>query len=284
MSIFLNKNDKVMVQGITGKVARYHTEMMLEYGTNIVCGVSPFKGGEKVLGIDVYSSCKKAVSKTNASVSVIFVPSMFAKDAIIEAVDAGIKLIITITEHIPVMDMILVNKYIENKPVRLIGPNSPGLISSDGIKLGIMPAIVYKKGNIGIVSRSGTLTYEAADAVKNAGLGVSTAIGIGGDPVGGIDFVDVLKEFEKDTDTKSIIMIGEIGGNAEQRAALFIKNNIHKPVVAFIAGLTSPKGKRMGHAGAIVSGKGASAEEKVKTLETCGVKVAKKLSDVVNLL
>ncbi len=284
MSIWVDKDTRVLVQGITGKAARYHTSKMIDYGTKVVAGVSPFKSGEKVLGVDVYDSCKQAVQNTKANASVVFVPARFAKDAIIEAVDAGIKLIVVITEHIPVSDMILVKRYIKDKSVRLIGPNCPGIITPDGAKLGILPGDIHRKGNIGIVSRSGTLTYEASYAVTKAGLGQSTALGVGGDTVSGTSFIDVLEAFEKDDETKKVIMIGEIGGSLEEEAALWAKQNMTKPIVAFIAGLTAPKGRRMGHAGAIVSGKGGSADDKVKSLEEAGIKVARRISEIVELL
>ncbi len=284
MSIWVNKNTKVIVQGITGKTARYHLTRMIAYGTNVVAGVSPFKEGQEVEGVKVYNTCKDAVNASGGDTSVIFVPAPFAADAILEAADAGIKLIVCITEHIPFSDMVKVKHYLKDKEVRLIGPNCPGIITTDGTKLGIMPAAIHTKGHVGIVSRSGTLTYEAVDAVTKAGLGQSTAVGIGGDPINGTNFIDVLSAFNEDEDTHSVIMIGEIGGTAEQEAAEWVKENMTKPVVAFIAGQTAPKGKRMGHAGAIVSGKGGSAKDKVETLEKCGIKVAKTISQIVELL
>ncbi len=284
MSIWVNKDTRVLIQGITGKAATYHTEQMIKYGTKVVAGTSPSKGGTEHIGVKVFNTVKEAVSKTSPDASVIFVPAPFAKDAICEAADAGIKLIVCITEHIPVQDMIKAKRFVAEKGARLIGPNCPGITSTDGAKLGIMPASIHRKGKIGIVSRSGTLTYEAVDAVSKAGLGQSTAIGIGGDPVSGTSFLDVLKAFNQDDDTEGVIMIGEIGGNAEQEAAIWAKDNFKKPLVAFIAGQTAPKGKRMGHAGAIVSGANASAEAKIKVLEDNGVAVAKRISEIVPLL
>lgn len=284
MSIWVNKSSKVLVQGITGKAATYHTKKMLEYGTEVVAGVSPGKGGTEHLGIPVFNTSKEAVKATKCDSSVIFVPAPFAADAICEAADAGIKLIVCITEHIPFIDMIKAKRFVSEKGARLIGPNCPGITTTDGTKLGIMPASIHRPGRVGIVSRSGTLTYEAVDAVSKAGKGQSTAVGIGGDPVNGTNFIDVLKAFNEDPDTDSVIMIGEIGGNAEQEAAEWAKENFKKPLVAFIAGQTAPKGKRMGHAGAIVSGKGATAEAKIKTLESCGIPVARRISEIVGLL
>lgn len=284
MSIWVNKNSKVLVQGITGKAAQRHTKSMLEYGTNVVAGTSPFKKGEKVFDVPVFNSVKEAVLETSCDTSVVFVPARFAADSIIEAADAGIKLIVCITEHIPFLDMIKVKKFVKEKNARLIGPNCPGIITTDGTKIGIMPVEIHKKGRIGIVSRSGTLTYEAVDAVTKAGLGQSTAVGIGGDPINGTNFIDVIEAFENDSETDAIIMIGEIGGNAEQEAAEYVKNNVKKPVIAFISGQTAPEGKRMGHAGAIVQGEGAGAKDKIEALNQAGIKVAKTISNIVPLL
>lgn len=283
MSIWVNEHSRVMVQGITGKAARYHTEQMLAYGTNIVAGVSPSQG-EHVLGVPVYSSVREAKKKTQANVSIIYVPAAFAADAIIEAVDAEMPLIICITEHIPVLDMLKVKFYMNNKKSRLIGPNCPGIITPDRCKIGIMPGHIHQKGSVGIVSRSGTLTYEAVHMVSKSGYGQSTAVGIGGDPIHGTNFIDVLKAFNEDEDTEAVIMIGEIGGQAEEDASEWIKSNMQKPVIGFIGGLTAPEGKRMGHAGAIVSGKSGSAEHKIEVMESNGVKVARSLNDIQVLL
>ncbi len=284
MSIWVNKASRVLVQGITGKAATYHTERMIKYGTNVVAGVSPGKGGMEHLGVKVFDTAKQAVKETGCDASVVFVPAPFAADAICEAADAGIKLIVCITEHIPFVDMIRTKRFVAERGARLIGPNCPGITSTDGTKLGIMPASIHRPGRVGIVSRSGTLTYEAVDAVSKSGRGQSTAVGIGGDPVNGTSFIDALEAFNEDPDTDAVIMIGEIGGSAEQEAAEWAKENFKKPLVAFIAGQTAPKGKRMGHAGAIVSGKGATAEAKIKTLEACGIPVARRISEIVGLL
>jgi len=284
MSVWVNNETKLIVQGISGKAARFHTAKMIEYGTNIVAGVTPGRGGEVVEGVNVYETVKEAVTATNANASVIYVPAPYAADAIIEAVDAGLDLVVCITEHIPVHDMILVNEFMKGKSTRLIGPNCPGIITPNQCKIGIMPGHIHQAGQIGIVSRSGTLTYEAVDVITKAGLGQSSAIGIGGDPINGTSFIDCLKAFEADIETTHVVMIGEIGGDAEEQAAVWIKENMTKPVVAFIAGKTAPKGKRMGHAGAIVSGSSGDAESKVLTLEQNGVKVAQTLNDIVPLL
>lgn len=278
MSILMNKDSKVIVQGITGGTGQFHTELMQEYGTKIVGGTSPGKGGETVLGVPVFNTVKDAVEETGASVSVIFVPAPFAADAIMEAADAGIELVICITEHIPVMDMVKAKRYLENKPTTLIGPNCPGVVVAEEIKVGIMPAYIHRKGHVGVVSRSGTLTYEAVDQLTKQRIGQSTAVGIGGDPVNGFDFVDTLKEFEADPETKAVLMIGEIGGTAEEEAAEYIKNHMTKPVVAFIGGQTAPPGKRMGHAGAIISGGKGTAADKIKTLNENGIETADTLA------
>lgn len=274
----MNKDSKVIVQGITGSTGQFHTELMQDYGTKIVGGTSPGKGGDETLGVPVFNTVQKAVDETGATVSVIFVPAPFAADAIMEAADAGIEVIICITEHIPVMDMVKAKRYIQDKPVTLIGPNSPGVVVAEEIKVGIMPAYIHRKGHVGVISRSGTLTYEAVDQLTKQKIGQSTAVGIGGDPVNGFDFVDTLKEFEADPNTYAVLMIGEIGGTAEEEAAAYIKEHMTKPVIAFIGGQTAPPGKRMGHAGAIISGGQGSAADKIKTLNKNGVKTADTLA------
>lgn len=274
MAIYVNKDTKVIVQGITGNAASFHTKQMLEYGTKIVGGTSPGKGGTQVEGVPVFNTVQEAVEKTGATVSIIYVPAPFAADAIMEAVDAELDLVICITEHIPVLDMVKVKRYMEGKKTRLIGPNCPGVITPEKCKIGIMPGYIHKKGHVGIVSRSGTLTYEAVHQLTNAGIGQSTAVGIGGDPVNGTNFIDVLKAFNEDPDTHAVIMIGEIGGTAEEEAARWIKDNMTKPVVGFIGGRTAPPGKRMGHAGAIISGGQGTAEEKIRVMKECGIEVA----------
>ncbi|KKB39327.1 succinate--CoA ligase subunit alpha [Bacillus thermotolerans] len=274
MSVFVNKDTKVIVQGITGSTALFHTKQMLEYGTKIVGGVTPGKGGMEVEGVPVFNTVKEAVEQTGATVSVIYVPAPFAADSIVEAVDAELDLAICITEHIPVLDMVKVKRYMEGKKTRLIGPNCPGVITADECKVGIMPGYIHKKGHVGVVSRSGTLTYEAVHQLTQAGIGQTTAVGIGGDPVNGTDFIDVLKAFNEDPETKAVIMIGEIGGTAEEEAAEWVKANMTKPVVGFIGGRTAPPGKRMGHAGAIISGGKGTADEKIRVMNECGIKVA----------
>lgn len=274
MSVFINKDTKVIVQGITGSTALFHTKQMLDYGTKIVGGVTPKKGGTEVEGVPVFNTVKEAVEKTGANASVIYVPAAFAADAIMEAVDAELDIAICITEHIPVLDMVKVKRYMEGKKTRLVGPNCPGVITPDECKIGIMPGYIHKKGHIGVVSRSGTLTYEAVHQLSEQGFGQSTAVGIGGDPVNGTDFIDVLKAFNEDEDTEAVIMIGEIGGTAEEEAAEWVKANMSKPVVGFIGGATAPPGKRMGHAGAIISGGKGTAEEKISVMNKSGIKVA----------
>ncbi|ELK45754.1 succinate--CoA ligase subunit alpha [Halobacillus sp. ACCC02827] len=274
MSVYIDKNTKVIVQGITGSTALFHTKQMVDYGTQIVGGVTPGKGGTEVEGIPVFNTVSEAVEKTGANASVIYVPAPFAADAIMEATDAEVDLAICITEHIPVLDMVKVKRYMEGKKTRLVGPNCPGVITPDECKIGIMPGYIHKKGHVGVVSRSGTLTYEAVHQLSESGIGQSTAVGIGGDPVNGTDFIDVLKAFNEDPDTEAVIMIGEIGGTAEEEAAEWVKANMKKPVVGFIGGRTAPPGKRMGHAGAIISGGKGTADEKIRVMNECGIEVA----------
>ncbi|MGH7902209.1 MAG: succinate--CoA ligase subunit alpha [Thermodesulfobacteriota bacterium] len=271
MSILVNKNTKVIVQGITGSQGLFHATQCREYGTTVVGGVTPGKGGTEIEGFTVFNTVSEAIEETKANTSLIFVPAAFAMDSIIEAVGAGIKLVICITEGIPTLDMIKVKNYLKGKRARLVGPNCPGVITPGEAKVGIMPDYIHRPGRIGIISRSGTLTYEAVWQLTNLGIGQSTCVGIGGDPIIGSTFIDILKLFEKDDGTDAIILIGEIGGSAEEEAAEYIKKKFGKPVVAFIAGSTAPKGKRMGHAGAIISGSSGTAKEKEDALERAGV-------------
>jgi succinyl-CoA synthetase alpha subunit len=280
MSILINKETKVICQGLTGKQGTLHTEQAIAYGTQMVGGVTPGKGGQEHLGLPVFDSVADAVSKTGATVSVIYVPAPFCKDSILEAVDAGIELIITITEGIPVQDMLVVKDYISDKKVRIIGPNCPGVITPGECKIGIMPGHIHKPGKVGIVSRSGTLTYAAVNQTTNLGFGQSTCVGIGGDPIPGTNFIDVLAMFQEDSQTEAIVMVGEIGGSAEEEAAAYIKANITKPVVSYIAGVTAPAGKRMGHAGAIIAGGKGTAAEKFAALEDAGVLTVKSPADI----
>ena len=282
MSILVDKNSKVVVQGITGSEGQFHSKQMLDYGTNIVAGVTPGKGGQYTLdnSIPIFNLVEEAVKETGADTSIIFVPPPFAAEAVIEASLAGIKVIVCITEGVPVQDMVKVKKIIEQNGTRLIGPNCPGIITVEECKLGIMPGFICKKGRIGVISKSGTLTYEAIDQLVNVGLGQTTAIGIGGDPIIGTTMKDCLKLFEADQETDGIIIIGEIGGQMEIEAARWAKNNVTKPLVGFIAGQTAPPGRRMGHAGAIVSGGDDTAKAKMKILDECGIKVAESVADI----
>jgi len=284
MSILIDENTKVIVQGITGRDGAFHTQMMLQYGTKIVSGVTPGKGGTVLDGVPVFNTVAEARHETGANTSVIYVPEKFAMDAIIEAIDAEIDLVVCITEGIPINQMILVNQYLQGKNTRLIGPNCPGLISPGKSKIGIMPGQIFKQGNVGVVSKSGTLTYEVVYQLTNAGFGESTCIGIGGDPIIGTNFIDVLTLFQKDPQTEAIVLIGEIGGEAEEQAAEFISKQVTKKVVTFIAGRTAPPEKRMGHAGAIISNGKGTAEGKVAAFETVGVPVAKLPSHIPGLL
>ena len=280
MSVLLNKSSKVIVQGFTGTEGTFHATQMIEYGTQLVGGVTPGKGGSKHLDRPVFNTVEEAVKQTGADVSIIFVPPAFAGDAIIEAAEAGITLVVCITEGIPVQDMVKVKHYLQGKKTRLIGPNCPGVITADECKVGIMPGFIFKKGNIGIVSKSGTLTYEAADQIVKAGLGITTAIGIGGDPIIGTTTKEAIELFMNDPETKGIVMIGEIGGGMEAEAAKWIKENGTKPVVGFIAGQTAPPGRRMGHAGAIIGGADDTAEAKMRIMTECGIHVVASPADI----
>lgn len=271
MSILVNKDSKIICQGITGNQGSFHTEQCIDYGTKVVAGVTPGRGGEEALGVPVYNTMREAVSETGADVSMIYVPAPFAADAILEAADSGVGLIVCITEGIPVLDMVKVKSALASYDCRLIGPNCPGIITPDECKIGIMPGFIHQKGKIGVVSRSGTLTYEAVYQTTQNGLGQSTCVGIGGDPVRGMNFIDCLALFQDDPETEGVVMVGEIGGTDEEAAAEFIQSEISKPVVAYIAGVTAPAGKRMGHAGAIIAGGKGTAEDKFKALDAAGV-------------
>jgi len=285
MSILVNRNTRLLVQGITGREGAFHTEQMIEYGTNVVAGVTPGKGGDWAVGnTPVFDTVQEAIIATGANTSIIYVPARFAADAVIEAADAGIELVICITEGVPAMDMVKVRAYLDATETRLIGPNCPGLITPDEAKVGIMPGHIHTKGNVGLVSRSGTLTYEVVYALTARSIGQSTAIGIGGDPIIGTTFLDVLQMFEEDMATEQIVMIGEIGGTDEQKAAEFIKDHMSKPVTAFIAGQTAPPGRRMGHAGAIISGGEGTAAEKMEALKAAGAQVARHPDEIAQMV
>ncbi len=285
MSILINKDTRVLCQGITGKAGSFHSEQCLNYGTKLVGGVTPKKGGTTVAGIPVFDTVKEAVNRTGATASMVYVPAPFASSAITEAADAGIRLIVCITEGIPTLDMVRAVDYCRKKEaVRIIGPNCPGVITAGECKIGIMPGYIHKRGKVGVISRSGTLTYEAVWQLTQAGIGETTCIGIGGDPVIGMGFIDVLELFEKDPETEAVLLIGEIGGSQEEEAARYIEKNMKKKVASFIAGATAPKGKRMGHAGAIISGSSGTAEEKMRVLESHGVSVVRNLSQIGSCL
>ena len=284
MSILVNKNTRLIVQGITGRDGGFHTSKMKAYGTNIVGGVSPGKGGQNVEGIPVFNTVEDAVKATQANTSIIFVPASVAADSILEAAEAGSELVIAITEGIPTLDMVRVMPYLKKKGTKLIGPNCPGLITPDEALVGILPGMIFKKGNVGLISRSGTLTYEMVNQLTTNGIGQSTCVGIGGDPVAGLYYQELLELYQNDPETDAVVLIGEIGGDAEEQAATFIKNKMTKPVVAFIAGQSAPPGKRMGHAGAIISSGSGTAEEKITAFEAAGVPVARKPEDIPMLV
>jgi succinyl-CoA synthetase alpha subunit len=280
MSILINKTTRVVCQGITGKAGEFHSRNCIEYGTKLVAGVTPGKGGQTALGVPVFNTVHEAVEKAGADAAMIFVPAAFTADAILEAVDAGCRVVVAITEGVPVLDMVRVYDVIRDRDVRLIGPNCPGVITADECKIGIMPGYIHKRGTVGVMSRSGTLTYEAVWQLSNLGLGQSTCVGLGGDPIVGTSFIDLLTLYQADDQTEAILMIGEIGGTAEEEAAAFVREHVTKPVAAFIAGRTAPKGKRMGHAGAIISGGKGTAAEKIAALEAAGIEVAQSPADM----
>lgn len=284
MSILINKDTKVICQGFTGAQGTFHSEQALAYGTKLVGGVSPNKGGTMHLGLPVFNTVRDAVQETGATASMIYVPAAFCKDAVLEAIDAGIQLIVCITEGIPTLDMLVIKQKLNETGIMMIGPNCPGVITPEECKIGIMPGNIHKKGKIGIVSRSGTLTYEAVKQITDEGFGQSTCVGIGGDPIPGSSFIDILKRFQEDPETEAIVMIGEIGGSAEEEAAAYINAHITKPMVAYIAGVTAPKGKRMGHAGAIISGGKGTAENKIAALKLAGVKTVTSLAEIGSAL
>lgn len=284
MSIFINNNTKLLVQGITGRDGSFHTRQMLNYGTKVVAGVTPGKGGMEVEGVPVFNSAADAVKQTEANTSVLFVPARFASSAIYEAIDAGIKLIVCISEGLPTIELVKITAYLKNKDCRLVGPNSPGIVSSGEAKVGILPGHIFKEGKVGVISRSGTLTYEIVDHITKVGLGQSTCIGIGGDPIIGTKFIDCLELFAQDNDTEAVVIVGEIGGRDEQDTAEYVKKYFKKPVFGFIAGKTAPPDKRMGHAGAIISGTSGTAAEKVKVFKECGIKVGDTPAEVAQLV
>jgi succinyl-CoA synthetase alpha subunit len=284
MSIFVDKKTRLVVQGITGRDGSFHTAQMIKYGTNVVAGVTPGKGGKEVEGVPVFDGVAEAVQKTEANTSVIFVPAKFAPDAIYESADAGIKIIVCISEGIPAIELVKVVAYLEDKDCRLIGPNSPGVVSAGEAKVGILPGHIFKKGSVGVVSRSGTLTYEIVDHITKSGLGQSTCLGIGGDPVIGTKFIECLELFAEDGETEAVVLVGEIGGRDEQDAAVYVKEHFNKPVFGFIVGKTAPPGKRMGHAGAIIAGTAGTAAEKIKAFEENGIKVGETPADVARLI
>ncbi len=284
MSILINKDTRLLVQGITGRDGSFHTRQMLDYGTKVVAGVTPGKGGMKVEGVPVFNSAAEAVKKTSANTSVIFVPAKFAASAIYEAIDAGIDLVVCISEGIPAIDLVKITAYAQSKGSRLVGPNSPGIVSAGESKVGILPGHIFKKGSVGVISRSGTLTYEIVDHICKVGLGQSTCLGIGGDPIIGTKFIDCLELFADDPATETVVLVGEIGGRDEQDTAEYVKKNFKKPVFGFIAGKTAPADKRMGHAGAIISGTSGTAAEKIKVFEECGIKVGDTSAEVARLV
>ena len=284
MSIFIDKNTRLVVQGVTGRDGSFHTGQMIKYGTNVVAGVTPGRGGQKVENVPVFNGVAESVKETGANTSVIFVPAKFAPDAIYESADAGIKLIICISEGIPALEMVRVVAYLNDKNCRLIGPNSPGVVSPDDTKVGILPGHIFKRGSVGVVSRSGTLTYEIVDHITKSGLGQSTCLGIGGDPVIGTKFIECLELFKDDKDTEAVVIVGEIGGRDEQDTAAYVKKHFNKPVFGFIAGKTAPPGKRMGHAGAIIAGTAGTAAEKIKAFEDNGIKVGETPAEVARLV